>query len=83
MKRLFFVSFILFATACTHGPKYPLPDPPQFATFAGQGCAIKCREVDYDCKMACRGTKGEQFECGSECNQELDRCYKLCMEILE
>jgi hypothetical protein len=33
--------------------------------------------------MACRGTKGEQLECVSECNQELDRCYKLCIEILE
>jgi hypothetical protein len=64
-------------------PEYSLPDPPQFATVAGQGCAIKCREADYDSKMACRGTKDEQLECVSECNQELDRCYKLCMEILE
>jgi hypothetical protein len=83
MKRFFFVSCILFAAACIHGPEYSLPDPPQLATVAGQGCAIKCREADYDCKMACQGTIGEQLECVSQCNQELDRCYKLCMEILE
>jgi hypothetical protein len=39
--------------------------------------------VDYDCKMACRGSKSEQFACVSECNQGLDKCYQLCRELLE
>ena len=83
MKRVLLVFFILFVAACTHAPEYPLPDTPQMATVSGQRCAIKCRQADYDCKMACRGTKSEQSACVPECNQELDQCYQFCKELLE
>ena len=83
MKRCLLVLLILFLTACSHAPEYPLPDTPQMATVDGQRCAIQCRQADYDCKMACRGSKREQFACFSECNQGLDQCYQLCMELLE
>jgi hypothetical protein len=86
MRVFLLIISVFIVVSCSHGPKapkYSVPDPPQSVTVAGQGCAIKCREADYDCKMACRGTKDELLECVSVCNQELDRCYKLCMEILE
>jgi len=83
MKRVLLVFFILFVAACTHAPEYPLPDTPQMATVSGQRCAIKCRQEDYDCKMACRGTKSEQLACVSGCNKGLDQCYQLCIEVLD
>ena len=83
MNRVLLVFFILFVAACAHSPEYPLPDTPQMATVSGQRCAIQCRQADYDCKMACRGTKSEQLACVSECNQGLDQCYQLCIEILD
>ena len=83
MIRVLLVLFILLVTTCSHAPKYPLPETPQFATVSGQRCAIKCRHMDYDCKIACRGTKSEQLACVSECNQGLDQCYQLCIELLE
>jgi hypothetical protein len=83
MKRCLLVLFILFVTACSHAPEYPLPDPPYFATVSGQRCAIQCRQEDYDCKMDCRGTKSEQIECVSECNQGLDQCYQLCTVVFK
>jgi len=83
MKRVLLVFCILFVTACSHAPEHSLPDPPYFATISGQRCAIQCRQEDYDCKMDCQGTKTEQIECVSQCNQGLDKCYQLCTEILE
>ena len=83
VKRVLFVFSILFVTTCSYAPEYPLPDPPYFATVSGQRCAIQCRQADYDCKMACRGSKSEQYECVSECNEGLDQCYQLCIELLE
>lgn len=83
MYRFLLILFIFVATGCAHVTEYPLPDPPEFSTVPGQRCAIKCRELDYDCKIACQGTKSEQVTCGSECNQELDLCYQHCIEIFE
>ncbi len=83
MKRLMLLFSILLVTACAHGPEHPLPAPPQFSTISGQRCAIECRQKDYDCKMACQGTKSEQIACVSECNKELGKCYGLCIELFE
>ena len=83
MYRFLLILLIFTAIGCAHVPEYPLPDPPEFSTVPGQRCSIKCREIDYDCKTACRGTKREQAICGSECNEKLDLCYQLCIEIFE
>ena len=83
MNRLLLFLTILVATGCAHVPEYPLPDPPRFSTITGQRCGIKCREIDYECKTACRGTEGEQIACGSKCNQNLDQCYQHCVELFE
>ena len=83
MKRVLIVLFFLFVTACIHAPEYPLPDPPYFATASEQRCAIQCRQADYDCKMDCIGTKSEQIDCVSKCNQGLDLCYQLCAVVFK
>ena len=83
MYRFLLILIILTAIGCAHVSEYPLPDPSEYSTVTGQRCAIKCREIDYDGKMACQGTKSEQATCGSECNQKLDLCYQLCIETFE
>lgn len=83
MKRLMLLFSFLVAAACAHGPEHPLPNPPQFRTISGQRCSIECRQKDYDCKMACQGSKSEQIACVSECNKALGKCYSLCIELFE
>ena len=83
MKKLMLLFSFLVAAACAHGPEHPLPNPPQFRTISGQRCSIECRQKDYDCKMACQGSKSEQIACVSECNKGLGKCYGLCAELFE
>ena len=83
MMRFLRVLFVFAAISCAHAPEYPPPKSPGYSTKAGRNCALKCQQIYYDCKLACKDSDNDDAVCESECSQDLSNCYELCKEILE
>jgi len=74
--------FILAGCATT------MPTMPDVETQRAKDCVRECQRVYSLCVAPCQDTQGKSFDerssrnnCIINCNQELDGCYPLCLEM--
>lgn len=80
LSLIVMTSFLLIGCGTT-GPLGAVPKKPTVKNQKGRECVKDCDEQKAQCFSSCETLRWDRKnQCWTECYQELEKCYQLCLE---